>query len=369
MRRTAALLASTALTLLLASGVALALNTIRCDGGKCNGTLRNDRMLGTTKRDIMYGFKGSDRLLGEGGNDDLYGFDGRDWLLGDDGADKVSGSNGIDNLLGDGGPDYLNGGNAKDYLYNGPGNDEVFGGPDGSSDELYMAWREAGGVDRFDGGDGADVYILARDQYSNWGHATISDSDANPAPGQSVSRGDTLEAAFGYSSKDLIISLTPGPGPEVTDNRGANTVEWSAPGEFFRVDSGDGDDTITGDAWENVLRGRAGTNTIDGGGGNDTVNTDDNGGNLGGGAGNDRLTGYRAATVRGGDGDDYITVGGDTQFGLPPDPTSTVEGGAGDDDIGALNGSPDVVDCGDGTDTVTYDATDTVTNCEDASVS
>src|SRR5215217_3637511 len=98
MRRTVVLVASMALTLLLASGVALALNTIRCDGGKCNGTPRNDRMLGTSKRDIMYGFKGDDSLLGEGGNDDLYGFDGRDGLLGHAGADKLSGSDGIDNL-------------------------------------------------------------------------------------------------------------------------------------------------------------------------------------------------------------------------------------------------------------------------------
>jgi serralysin len=189
MRRTALLLSSMALTLLLASGVALALNTIRCDGGKCNGTPRNDRMLGTIKRDIMYGFKGDDRLLGEGGNDDLYGFDGRDGLLGGAGADKLSGSDGIDNLVGEGGPDFLNGGNAKDYLYNGLGNDKVFGGPDGSSDELHMAWRDARGDDLFNGGDGADLYILGRDRYSNWGHATISDSDANPAPGQSVSGG------------------------------------------------------------------------------------------------------------------------------------------------------------------------------------
>ena len=38
MRRTVLLMTSMALTLLLASGVALAFNTIRCDGGECNGT-------------------------------------------------------------------------------------------------------------------------------------------------------------------------------------------------------------------------------------------------------------------------------------------------------------------------------------------
>jgi hypothetical protein len=71
MRRIVLLMASMALTLLLASGVALAFNTIRCDGGKCSGTPRDDKMLGTSGRDVMYGFKGNDRLLGEGGRDDL----------------------------------------------------------------------------------------------------------------------------------------------------------------------------------------------------------------------------------------------------------------------------------------------------------
>jgi Ca2+-binding RTX toxin-like protein len=365
MRRIVLLTASMALTLLLASGVALALNTIRCDGGKCNGTPRNDRMLGTAKRDIMYGFKGEDSLLGEGGNDDLYGFDGRDVIIGDAGADKVSGSDGIDSLSGGGGPDSLNGGNGVDYLYNGPGNDRVFGGPDGSSDELYMAGRDAGGDDLFNGGDGADAYLLGYYPYNNWGHATISDSDANPAPGQSVTRGDSIGADM-YSSKDLTISLSPGPGPEVTDNRGTNTVEWSAAGEFFRVYGGEGDDTITGDGWRNVLFGEGGTNTISGRGGNDNVISDGNGGSLSGGDGNDLLSGFRAATLRGGNGDDVIYP-----MSSPDDPppvlTSYTEGGAGDDEISAQNASPDVIDCGDGTDTVTYDEMDTVTNCEDAS--
>jgi Ca2+-binding RTX toxin-like protein len=160
--------------------------------------------------------------------------------------------------------------------------------------------------------------------------------------------------------------LSPGPGPEVTDNTGTNTAEWSVAGEFFRVDTGYGDDTITGDAWRNVLLGREGTNTINGRGGNDNVISDGNGGSLSGGDGNDLLMGQRGATLRGGNGNDVIYA-----LSSPNDPppvlTSYAEGGAGDDEISAQNASPDVIDCGDGTDTVTYDAMDTVTNCENAS--
>jgi Ca2+-binding RTX toxin-like protein len=83
------LLVSMTLALLLASGVALAeygggggieYNTVRCDGGKCEGTTNDDRMVGTDRRDILYAFKGSDLLFGNGGSDDLYGFLGYDQL-------------------------------------------------------------------------------------------------------------------------------------------------------------------------------------------------------------------------------------------------------------------------------------------------
>ena len=285
-------------------------------------------------------------------------------MFGDAGDDKLSGGDGFDRLLGGGGPDVLNGGNYRDYLYNGPGNDKVFGGPDASPDELYLAFADAGGHDLFDGGKGSDVYVLGDERFRNWGHATISDSDANPAPDQSVSSGDSISTSSGFP-KDLTITLSPGPGPEVTDTQGTNTVEWSVPGEFYRVYGGSGDDTITGDGWRNVLFGGAGTNTMNGGGGNDNVIAEDNGGSLGGGAGNDFLDGYRDATLRGGDGNDHLLVEGDTRYGLPPDPTSNVGGGTSNDTIEALNGSPDTIDCGEGTDTVTFDAgMDTVTNCE-----
>jgi hypothetical protein len=74
MRRTVLLMASMALTLLLASGVALAISEVRCDGGECKGTPDDDKMVGTDRRDILYAFRGSDLLFGNGGRDDLYGF-------------------------------------------------------------------------------------------------------------------------------------------------------------------------------------------------------------------------------------------------------------------------------------------------------
>lgn len=75
MRKTVLLLVSLTFTFLLASGVALAYggggggttyNSIRCDGGKCQGTPKADEMLGTIQRDVIYGLKGDDRMWGRG---------------------------------------------------------------------------------------------------------------------------------------------------------------------------------------------------------------------------------------------------------------------------------------------------------------
>jgi Ca2+-binding RTX toxin-like protein len=405
MRKIALLMASMAFTLLLASGVALALNTIRCDGGKCNGTPRNDRMLGTTKRDIMYGFKGDDRLLGEGSKDDLYGLDGRDVVLGDAGADKLgggedndelhglggadsaSGGAGNDDLDGGDGSDKLSGGDGRDNFWNvdhgndtingglgsdtfglsDVGDDKVFGGP-GEYRDFFgydTQWR-ASGQDLLDGGNGNDSYFFD-DSFrfgrpARWGHVTIADSDVAPAPDENVPIEDELQ--FYIWRRDLTITLVPGPGPEATD--GISTAQWSDTGEFREVLGGDGDDTITGDKWPNVIYGEWGANTLSGGGGNDVLDSDDDGGTLDGGGGNDNIAGHRGATLLGGGGNDHMTVEGEDPE-QPPAPPSNLHGGPGHDDIRARNGSPDTIDCGDGTDTVTYDAADTVTHCEDTS--
>ena len=109
-----------------------------------------------------------------------------------------------------------------------------------------------------------------------------------------------------------------------------------------------------------------GANTIEGKAGDDVVRSSGNGGSLSGGDGNDTLNGYRDATVRGGNGNDLISAG--SPSGSASAPTSDVGGGTGNDEIEAQNASPDIIDCGDGTDTVAFDAgLDTVINFENSS--
>jgi hypothetical protein len=96
MRRVILLLAAMAATLIVASGVALAVNKIGTDGP-----------------DTLRGTNWDDNLLGKGGNDILFGLGGRDNLLGGPGKDIVLGGNERRPLGGD------------KNLAGGPGNDGV----------------------------------------------------------------------------------------------------------------------------------------------------------------------------------------------------------------------------------------------------
>ena len=116
MRRTVVLLATMTLTLLVASGVALAVTKIGTDGP-----------------DTLMGTKGSDQLVGKGG---------ADWINGRTGSDVISGGLGgdvlfdgpwkdsaVDILEGGGGNDFsvtVNGPAARDIVSCGAGRDEAY---------------------------------------------------------------------------------------------------------------------------------------------------------------------------------------------------------------------------------------------------
>jgi len=95
MRRTILLLATMALTLLVASGVALAVIRIGTDGP-----------------DTLRGTKGSDQLLGKGGSDRINGRAGTDSILGGAGGDILT-----DGPFREGAVDVLAGGDGNDLLY------------------------------------------------------------------------------------------------------------------------------------------------------------------------------------------------------------------------------------------------------------
>jgi Ca2+-binding RTX toxin-like protein len=141
MRRVVLVLAAMALALLLASGVAMAVNKI--------GTNGPDTLRGTNK---------ADNLFGRGGNDIIYGLGGRDNLLGGTGKDVLLGGNerralgGDKNLVGGPGNDAVFGGLGSDNIVGGAGNDFVVDGP---TREFV--------TDKLSAGEGNDVVAVFND--------------------------------------------------------------------------------------------------------------------------------------------------------------------------------------------------------------
>jgi Ca2+-binding RTX toxin-like protein len=110
MRRLVLVLAAMTLALLLASGLALAVNRVGSGGP-----------------DILRGTRGEDTLLGKGGKDIILGLGAEDSLLGGRSNDAVFGGRGSDIILGEGGNDFLGDGpfseSSEDNLSGGGGND------------------------------------------------------------------------------------------------------------------------------------------------------------------------------------------------------------------------------------------------------
>jgi Ca2+-binding RTX toxin-like protein len=132
MRRTILLLTTMALTLLVASGVALAVTKI--------GTNGPDTLKGTNGADNLLGRGGNDVLYAVGGMDNLVGGEDKDWVLG---GDERRAFGGDKNLVGGPGNDGVNGGVGSDTVLGGAGNDYLIG--DNGSDRAVV------------GGEGKDI--------------------------------------------------------------------------------------------------------------------------------------------------------------------------------------------------------------------
>ncbi len=124
-----------AAALVLASGVALAVNKV-----------------GTNGHDVLRGTDGKDNLLGLGGQDDIFGRGGSDNLVGGPGKDNVLGG---DERPAGGGDKNLDGGPGNDFVGGGKGSDNIVGG-DGNDLLVDGGLRESS-EDKVAGGDGNDV--------------------------------------------------------------------------------------------------------------------------------------------------------------------------------------------------------------------
>ena len=131
------LVAATALTVLVASGVAFAVTRIGTDGP-----------------DTLRGTNADDNLIGKGGNDRLFALDGRDNLLGGPGKDLV----GTDPTAWRRGDKNLQGGPGNDIVFGARGSDNVLG--DAGNDWLIDGPTRESSLDKVSGGDGNDVLLV-----------------------------------------------------------------------------------------------------------------------------------------------------------------------------------------------------------------
>ena len=138
MRRAILLVAMMAVSLLVASGVAWAVNKIGTDGP-----------------DTLRGTNGNDNLIGKGGNDRLYALNGRDNLLGGPGKDVVRDApRGVWRR----GDKNLQGGPGNDIVFGARGSDNVLG--DAGNDWLIDGPTRESSLDKVSGGDGNDVLLV-----------------------------------------------------------------------------------------------------------------------------------------------------------------------------------------------------------------
>ena len=156
MRRLILLLTMMAATLVVASGVALAVTKIGTNGpDTLKGTNAADTLIGKGANDVLFSLAGRDTLLGE---------EGKDWVLGGNeqrplgGNKNLVGGPGNDGVLGGEDSDTLTGNSGNDAVNGGPGSDKILGGE--GNDYLLAGDRRGGATDTLIGGEGNDVLDL-----------------------------------------------------------------------------------------------------------------------------------------------------------------------------------------------------------------
>jgi Ca2+-binding RTX toxin-like protein len=190
MRRTILMVTTVALTLLVASGVALAVTKIGTDGP-----------------DTLRGTNADDHLLGLGGNDELFAFRGDDSLLGGPDKDLLWARTNNGNSYG--GHKTMFGGSGNDFVYGGKGSDDIVGG--GGKDYLFEgAEPGAAKPDNISAGDGTDaVWVL---NWSPRGKDILSCGsgfDRVLADRTDVIAADCERVFFGRRNIDAFFESTP----------------------------------------------------------------------------------------------------------------------------------------------------------------
>ncbi len=170
-------------------------------------------------------------VLGGAGNDTITGGGNNDSLFGGDGNDSIHGGNGNDSIEGGIGNDTLNGDEGNDILNGGT---EVLG-------------QNSDGADNISGGAGNDsvLYSFRTDDLNIDISSGKKANDGAPGEGDNVN--SDIENVFSGDGDDSIVG-----------NAAANVI--SGGGGNDTVDAGDGNDKLIGSRGDDTLRGQGGIN-------------------------------------------------------------------------------------------------------------
>ncbi|WP_165943640.1 calcium-binding protein [Roseicella aquatilis] len=335
------------------------------------GTSYADSLAGNAAANLLQGGAGNDTLAGGAGGDALEGQDGADLLAGGEGNDTLRGGAGDDTLSGDAGNDTLQPGLGADRVQGGAGDDlfqpEADGRFTGSitltlgdgTQRTIASSSAATFTDTLDGGAGLDRWLSP-------GGTVLLDLRSLPAQATGIERFE------GGSGADVLI-LSPTMTQAVTLLGGAGNDTLSAGAGGDLLEGQDGNDLLAGQGGNDTLRGGAGNDSLLGGAGNDSLDGQAGRDTLRGGDGNDTLASADwASWLDGGAGSDLLLLSRasstralrlDTVTGgmAITDGTSTtqlrsfqwasVQGGAGADSLLGLSGN-DTLRGGAGNDTL-----------------
>ena len=202
-----------------------------------NGDEGDNVIDGNERDNTLNGNGGNDTLNGLAGNDTLNGGTGNDILNGGEGNDTLNGGEGDDTLNGGEGDDTLNGIAGNNVIDGGAGNDTIRGG--------------SGLGDTLDGGSGVDLVDFSR---------TVSSLGVNLETGEVVLGGNLIdETAVNFEN--------------INTGSGNDAVTGTADANIIRT--GEGNDSIFAGAGDDTLDGGTGNNALNGGDGTDTADYSD----------------------------------------------------------------------------------------------
>ena len=327
-----------------------------------NGGANNDTLTGGPAGDDFTGDAGNDTMLGNGGGDDFVGGPGADSIGGGPGSDSVSYANNfsgigepdplagvsvtldgvandgaagegdnvgtdVESVIGTNGPDTIVGSPLSNSLQGGGGNDAISGG--GGGDSLSGGTGE----DVLDGGPGSDFVngdegndtLTGGDSSDSvqggGGNDTISGGNGGdnltPGAGQDTVAGGSGFDTVSYEERDGNVTVTLDGAANDGEAGENDTVGTDVEG----IESGNGNDTLTGSGVDNDLSGGNGNDTLSGGGGDDDLSGDDGDDTLSGGVESDELSG--------GDGNDTITAEDGNDEVFAGNGNDTITGGNG----------------------------------------